>query len=123
MRSWLSALRLTDLAVYALCGIIVVLWYTRQAQSIRLMHVEQQWESQQQALKDLETRLLTQRAVVEGMAASILKQDDKLREVVTLTREFHTLLQQFGTATIALRTTVEDLLSHQKHQSRVPRKP
>ena len=92
-----STLLLGLLACTALWG-----WYTMQGQQIVLARIQERQQIEQAAFRQLKEELATQKNVTTGLATSILKQEDAIRDMVILTKNFNWILQDLGKEVIRL---------------------
>ena len=77
-------------------------WYTLQGQQAMLARIQGQQQVDQAAFRQLKEELATHKHVMVGLATSILKQEDSIRDVVILTHNFNGILQDLGKEVIQL---------------------
>ena len=99
---WFRHIPVPTVLLGLLAGTVLWGWYTLQGQQAVLARIEEQQQVEQAAFRQLKEELATHKHVTVGLATSILKQEDAIRDVVILTKNFNQLLQDLGKEVVRL---------------------
>lgn len=99
---WFRRVPLSTILLGVLACTVLWGWYTMQGQQAMLARIQEQQQDAQTAFRQLTEELATHKHVTVGLATSILKQEDAIRDVVILTKNFNQLLQDLGKEVIRL---------------------